>query len=348
MTSHTLLSRGLLEEIEPRDNIIDNNNIRVKCSDHIVIEVERALTTKMSPSIRTKLSSLDANSTITLENITSNALQNVLEYCRVHHNENTIVDLTTWDKEFVTNLEPASLCELASAAYHLEIKPLVDLTCHAIAQLLKGKSPSEIRRTFNILYDFNPEDGVPPPTMRDKLRNKFILKTQSKNTNRRNPPNGNSTENNNNSRARNVKSTSPPHSRTPSLSPQRNGHEEVDTRPLDDLLAFINETSSKTATNGHPSRKKKKTKKAQHKAAQNSKKENENSQKSEISKNNEIDSDCSRDDELDPELRAQQDREVEEFRLRLEAASTNLSSNQKKIVPPSSLTQAFVLNMNKR
>lgn len=44
------------------------------------------------------------------------------------------------------------------AAYHLQIKPLVDLTCQAIAQLLKGKTPAEIRRTFNILYDFQPED----------------------------------------------------------------------------------------------------------------------------------------------------------------------------------------------
>lgn len=70
------------------------------------------------------------------------------------------------------------------AAYHLEIKPLVDLTCQAIAQLLKGgrpscgadspdvlagKSPAEIRRTFNILYDFNPEDDGMQNRVREKL-----------------------------------------------------------------------------------------------------------------------------------------------------------------------------------
>jgi S-phase kinase-associated protein 1 len=47
---------------------------------------------------------------------------------------------------------------IRQAAYHLQIKPLVDLACQAIAQLLKGKTPAEIRRTFNILYDFQPED----------------------------------------------------------------------------------------------------------------------------------------------------------------------------------------------
>jgi len=76
------------------------------------------------------------------------------------------------------------LCELASAAYYLEIRPLVDLTCRAIAKLLKGKSPAEIRRTFNILYDFSPGDDVPPPTIRDKLRTKLHYKDKQKSKNK--------------------------------------------------------------------------------------------------------------------------------------------------------------------
>lgn len=121
--------------------------------------------------------------TLTMENVTAQALNKVMEYCVAHQRRLTdqgkrIADIAVWDERFV-RLDPGALCELASAAYHLEIKPLVDVTCQAIAHLLKGKSPSEIRRTFNILYDFTPEDDVPPPTMRDKLRNKYITNKRS-------------------------------------------------------------------------------------------------------------------------------------------------------------------------
>ena len=48
------------------------------------------------------------------------------------------------------------LCELASSAYYLEVGPLVDLTCQRLADSIQGKSPEEIRTTFNITNDFTP------------------------------------------------------------------------------------------------------------------------------------------------------------------------------------------------
>lgn len=59
---------------------------------------------------------------------------------------------------FIQRSSPAILCELASAAYYLEVKPLVDLTCRAIADTIKGKTPEEIRSTFNIVNDFSPAE----------------------------------------------------------------------------------------------------------------------------------------------------------------------------------------------
>jgi len=41
------------------------------------------------------------------------------------------------------------------AANYLDIKGLLDLTCKAVANLIKGKSPEEIRKTFNIKNDFS-------------------------------------------------------------------------------------------------------------------------------------------------------------------------------------------------
>lgn len=170
-------------ELAPTDGST-RATLRIACSDSVV-RVERDLLVRMSRVVQKKLETTaptdgQESPLLAMENVTALAMHKVMEFCVAHQRRVTdtgkrIADLAQWNERFV-RLDPGALCELASAAYHLEIKALVDLTCQAIAHLLKGKSPSEIRRTFNILYDFTPEDDVPPPTMRDKLRNKLITK----------------------------------------------------------------------------------------------------------------------------------------------------------------------------
>eukprot|EP01094_Clydonella_sp_ATCC50884_P006971 TRINITY_DN1615_c0_g1_i1.p3 TRINITY_DN1615_c0_g1~~TRINITY_DN1615_c0_g1_i1.p3 ORF type:complete len:114 (-),score=36.68 TRINITY_DN1615_c0_g1_i1:111-452(-) len=48
--------------------------------------------------------------------------------------------------------------DLLQAANYLDIKSLLDLTCKTVANMIKGKTPEEIRKTFNIKNDFTPEE----------------------------------------------------------------------------------------------------------------------------------------------------------------------------------------------
>ena len=57
-----------------------------------------------------------------------------------------------FDEKFI-KLDTNRLCELTSAADSLELKQLVELTSKALAKMIEGKSPEEIRETFHLPDD---------------------------------------------------------------------------------------------------------------------------------------------------------------------------------------------------
>jgi len=64
-----------------------------------------------------------------------------------------------WYANFVGNgMDQEMLFDLTIAANFLGVNPLLNLTCATIATMIKGKTPEEIRRTFNIVNDFTAEE----------------------------------------------------------------------------------------------------------------------------------------------------------------------------------------------
>ena len=115
-----------------------------------------------SETIKNMIEDTGTEAPIPLPNVSSKILQKVIEYCK-HHSEkkegegNKEEEDKTFDAEFV-KVDQATLFELILAANYMNIKSLLDLTCMTVANMIKGKTPEEIRKTFNIRNDFTPEE----------------------------------------------------------------------------------------------------------------------------------------------------------------------------------------------
>lgn len=96
-------------------------------------------------------------------------MKKVLEWCTHHKNDppatqdddsdsrKKSTDIDEWDQKFM-QVDQEMLFEIILAANYLDIKALLDVGCKTVANMIKGKSPDEIRKTFNIQNDFTPEE----------------------------------------------------------------------------------------------------------------------------------------------------------------------------------------------
>eukprot|EP01033_Poteriospumella_lacustris_P005023 gene5023-3586_t len=106
---------------------------------------------------------------IPLPNVKSSILAKVIEYAQHYISEpmyeiekplksaNMKDVVQEWYANFVA-VDQDVLFELILAANYMDIKPLLDLTCATVASLIKGKNAEEIRKQFNIVNDFTPEE----------------------------------------------------------------------------------------------------------------------------------------------------------------------------------------------
>ncbi|KAK7970303.1 hypothetical protein PG996_001265 [Apiospora saccharicola] len=145
--------------------------IRLQSNDNHVMDVDKAVAER-SLLIKNMLEDLgDAavSETIPIPNVTEPVLRKVIEWCEHHRGDppatneeesdtrKRTTEIEEWDQKFM-QVDQEMLFEIILASNYLDIKPLLDVGCKTVANMIKGKSPEEIRKTFNITNDFTPEE----------------------------------------------------------------------------------------------------------------------------------------------------------------------------------------------
>ncbi|KAG0461916.1 hypothetical protein HPP92_020392 [Vanilla planifolia] len=96
------------------------------------------------------------------ERVNPSVLSLILDYCRFHQAPGrSNKERKSFDEKFIKT-ETKQLCELASAADSLQLRPLVDLTSRALARIIEGRTPEEIREIFHLPDDLTEEEKLEP------------------------------------------------------------------------------------------------------------------------------------------------------------------------------------------
>ncbi|KAI3861853.1 hypothetical protein MKX03_001709 [Papaver bracteatum] len=237
------------------------------------------------------------------QRVNTNTLRLVLDYCRFHQVlGRSDKERKSFDDKFI-RIDSERLCELAAAADSLQLRPLIHLTCIALARMIEGKTPEEIRDTFNIPDDLTEEDKLEPlrGDIADDPRIRMLNRLYAR-------------------KRKELKENKKMHKIADQVK-----EEQVDKRSIADLLSFINEDSKEVKAPKRKKRnhRKRKDNKETDAALLNGEISISSGETSEfhdladdLTRNVDFDDD-SYDDELDPVMKEELDREVEEFARRL-------------------------------
>eukprot|EP00177_Eucheuma_denticulatum_P001521 GFKZ01002726.1.p1 GENE.GFKZ01002726.1~~GFKZ01002726.1.p1 ORF type:complete len:165 (+),score=38.98 GFKZ01002726.1:283-777(+) len=138
-----------------------NITLKLKSKDGEVFEVEKAVAMQIN-FVKGMLEDVDEidGMEIPMGEVEASILAKVVEFCKFHYlqelNQTSADDIDRWEKSFV-QVDKSTLFQLILAANFLDVQSLLDLTCKTVADMIKGKTPEEIRTEFEIENDFTPE-----------------------------------------------------------------------------------------------------------------------------------------------------------------------------------------------
>ena len=146
------------------------STVKLRSSDNEVFEVEKQVMIQ-SGTIRNMIEDDAADGEIPVQ-ISSRNLAKIVEWCKCmqhrdrnnnnndNNKEEEEEEEEEWEKKFDEEVSEDKDLHfgLLLAANYLEIPALLDRLCQLAADIVKGKTPEETRRTFNIKKDFTPEE----------------------------------------------------------------------------------------------------------------------------------------------------------------------------------------------
>jgi hypothetical protein len=139
-------------------------NIKLITSEGETFETNEKITNQMV-TVKNMIDDIgleELSEGIPLPNINNDTLQKVIEFASQHQDEDASDDervkLTEWDQEFFKMMDQESIFKIILAANYLDYELLLNSGCKIVANMIKGKTPEQIRQTFNIKNDFTPEE----------------------------------------------------------------------------------------------------------------------------------------------------------------------------------------------
>lgn len=131
--------------------------------DHKLFQREAVLST----TVKNLIEDAGVDNPIPLPNITGRILGKVVEFCKYHTEhpftprpegeEPKTDDICQWDQDFF-RVDQETLFALLTAANYMEISTMLEVACKTVANMLKGRTPEDIRAMFGITEPFTEEE----------------------------------------------------------------------------------------------------------------------------------------------------------------------------------------------
>ena len=154
--------------------------IKLQSSDGQIFPVDTEIA-RRSITIKTMMEDLGLEDkeeeSVPLPNVSSDILKKVIEWMTYHKDdsapqpikedteddddawkEKEPLEIGSWDKEFFESLHLDNKFEVLKASNYLNIKGLMDIGCMTISNIIKENTIEDVRKMFNIVNDFTPEE----------------------------------------------------------------------------------------------------------------------------------------------------------------------------------------------
>lgn len=108
---------------------------------------------RLSVTLRNLMEDVGCAQPIPVEGVSSTAMARIVQWCTRY-----LANADDAARDVIREMTHDEIFDLMTSANYLDIEPLFDALCLAVADMIRGKRPEEIRSTFGIENDFTPEE----------------------------------------------------------------------------------------------------------------------------------------------------------------------------------------------